>query len=149
MKLYTNFVKTPTTYTDAQLEGAPTENGVEGKNSALTGALAKQSSDTIKVTFNDDNEIDNIYLTENYVSVVTAVNSAKITVDTFGSLNFADHDVEEDLKVGDRVIITRRYGSTKIKTDGDVTVRKAEKIAGEVVSYTDNNGITLDNGKTY
>ena len=116
---------------------------------AFVALRQEQNGDTIKFVCDNDGKIAAAYVVETKIAAVTAVNSAKITLNNgVGTVTIANGDVEEGLKKGDVVTATVLYKDAANKDDAYVIVKKAESVTGEVNGYKLAENVTVD-GKAY
>lgn len=154
--VYENFVGNGTVYSG----GGNSEGGNhvyradDDANSDLTAYLKKTSGATVKMTFNGNNEVENIYVTKSKIARVTAVSSAKVTMNnSVGSVSVSGNDIYKDVKKDDIVIVTTLYDADASKDAAFTTVVKAEPVNGVISAYEGTSGSKTENltmdGKTY
>jgi len=147
--VWTNYVGDGTEYKDAKLKGSET-GGDDGKgvNSQLTTDLKGVNGDTVKLVLKDG-KVNRVYVTETVLASVTSKNSSKITINNgIGTLEIKDHEIADDLKVDDVVVVTVLYKEKATAEGAKVIVAKAESVSGEVGGFKDKENVKLD-GTTY
>jgi len=118
---------TTTSYQGNQLKGT------SSATSALSDALRAKNGDPVKVIFNQDNQVESVYVTHSTLGVVTSVGNDKISIVGVGSLDREDHEFYDGIATDDVVVVTQLY-DTKV-ADSYCIVEPAEVVTGTIEAY--------------
>lgn len=118
---------------DYRTDNTRNATGAANAKTVLEGLKEKQSSDKVKLVCDDNGKVDSVYVETQNIGYVTALNGDKITINGQGTFNISDNDVYEGVEKYDVVNYTKFYNTDKDKAF--YTVKKAEKVEGQLTSY--------------